>query len=204
MVETIASISPRDFQRLRDAGEEPRLVDVRTPAEFRSGHIPGARSMPLDALVPERLSAAPGSGTDRTLYLTCHSGQRALQAAERLRTAGVRRVALIEGGTEAWRQAGLPLVHPARPPALSLEQQVNITLGSLIMLKVVFGFTLHELFFVAAALIGAGLVITGVTRWCGMARLLARMPWNRTSAATAPGPESPGRARSTLSSEVSA
>lgn len=204
MYETVASISPRDFQRLRDAGEEPRLVDVRTPDEFRAGHIPGARSMPLDALEPERLSAPPGLGTDRTLYLTCHSGQRARQAAERLRTAGLRRVALIEGGTEAWQQAGLPLVRPARPPALSLEQQVNITLGSLIMLKVAFGFTLHELFFVAAALIGAGLVFAGVTRWCGMARLLARMPWNRASAATAPRPESPGRARSTLSNEVSA
>ncbi|MFM1891935.1 MAG: hypothetical protein RLZ44_1012, partial [Pseudomonadota bacterium] len=83
----------------------------------------------------------------------------------------------LQGGTEAWARAGLPLRGSAK--ALSLEQQVQITIGALLILKVVFGFTVHELFFVLGALLGAGLITAGITRWCGLARLLARMPWNR-------------------------
>lgn len=84
---------------------------------------------------------------------------------------------LLEGGTEAWERSALPMRRCGQ--AISLERQVQIAVGALLILKVVFGFTVHELFFVAGALIGAGLITAGVTRWCGMARLLARLPWNR-------------------------
>lgn len=63
-------------------------------------------------------------------------------------------------------------------------RQVQIAVGLLLLAKVLLGFTLHEFFFAAAAVIGAGLLVAGITNWCGMAQLLARMPWNRPKPCT--------------------
>lgn len=137
--------------------------------------------MPLDELTPEHLEAKlnhAGAGHDQPLYLTCHSGIRAQQAAERLVEAGYRNLTLLEGGIEAWEKAGLPMQRCGK--AISLERQVQIAIGTLLVLKVFFGFTIHELFFAATAVIGTGLIIAGTTRWCGMARLIALLPWNRS------------------------
>ncbi|MGB5496825.1 MAG: rhodanese-like domain-containing protein [Sedimenticolaceae bacterium] len=156
------------------------MLDVRSAAEYRAGHIPGANLAPLDEL---EVSSAPGvaSGAglrpDNPLYLTCQAGMRAEKAAQVLRDAGVEHLVLVQGGTEAWQKAGLPIKRHGN--ALSLERQVQIAVGRLLILKVFFGFTVHELFFVAGAVIGAGLITAGITRWCGMAQLIARMPWNR-------------------------
>ena len=103
---------------------------------------------------------------------------RARQAAEKLQQAGYDNIVLLQGGTEAWEKSGLPMRRIDN--AISLERQVQIAVGTLLILKVVFGFTIHEIFFVFSALIGAGLITAGLTRWCGMASLIARMPWNRT------------------------
>ncbi len=176
----ILSITPQRFDLLRKGDDPAPLIDVRTPAEYRAGHIPGARLLPLDALAADGLEARLGEnavGRDQVLYLTCYSGARAQQAAERLMDAGYRNLVLIQGGTEAWERAGLPVKRCGA--TIALERQVQITVGLLLILKVIFGFAIHELFFVAAAFVGAGLIVAGVTRWCGMARLLAVMPWNR-------------------------
>jgi len=67
---------------------------------------------------------------------------------------------------------------------LSLERQVQIAIGSLLVLKVFLGFSVHELFFALTAMIGIGLIVAGTTRWCGMARLIAHLPWNRNTNCT--------------------
>jgi len=180
MNDRIPSISPAALHGRISAGQQAPLVDVRSAPEYRAGHVGGAHSVPLDELDPQALPeriGVPAAGKDTPLYLTCQSGIRAQQAAETLRDAGYHNLALVQGGTEAWEKAGLPLRRCGS--AISLERQVQITIGALLILKVFFGFTVHELFFVFAAFIGAGLVMAGLTRWCGMARLIARMPWNR-------------------------
>jgi len=78
--------------------------------------------------------------------------------------AGYPNLALIQGGTEAWAREGLPVKRCGS--AISLERQVQIAVGVLLVLKVIFGCAVHELFFVAAAFVGAGLVVAGITRWC--------------------------------------
>lgn len=176
----VANISPRQLHNLQRRGREIELIDVRTPAEYRAGHVRGAKLLPLDQLSPETLSEhlqRPGIGREQALYLTCYSGVRAQEAAERLLAAGFHNLKLVEGGTEAWEKANLPMQRCGQ--VISLERQVQIAIGSLLLLKVLFGYNVHELFFAAAALIGIGLIIAGTTRWCGMARLLARLPWNR-------------------------
>jgi rhodanese-related sulfurtransferase len=180
MQSSVKHISPQQLQAMRERGQAVELIDVRTPAEYRAGHAAGAKLLPLDQLnqatLPTQLQQS-AAGPEQPLYLTCQSGLRAQQAAERLMGAGYSNLVLVEGGTQAWKQAGLPMQRCGQ--VISLERQVQITLGSLLVLKVFFGFTVHELFFVAAALIGAGLIVAGITHWCGMARLLARLPWNR-------------------------
>jgi rhodanese-related sulfurtransferase len=179
------NISPQQLYRLQSQGQRVDLIDVRTPAEYQAGHATGAKLLPLDQLTPEHLAAElnnPATGRDQPLYLTCRSGFRAQQAAERLVAAGYHNLRLLEGGTEAWEKAGLPMQRCGK--AISLERQVQITIGMLLILKVLFGFTIHELFFAATALVGAGLIVAGTTRWCGMARLIAMLPWNRNGACT--------------------
>ena len=176
----ILTLSPARYHALHGSGQAATLIDVRTPPEYRAGHVSGALLLPLDELDPGKLeerTGQPGLGRERPLYLTCASGRRARQAAERLVEAGLPNVAVIDGGTQAWERAGLPMRRCGG--AISLERQVQIAVGALLLLKVVFGLAVHELFFAAVGLIGVGLIVAGTTRWCGMARLLARMPWNR-------------------------
>ena len=176
----IPTIKPAQLHASQLHGERPAVLDVRTAAEYRAGHIPGAQLVPVEELRPDEVTRhfkhiTPGSR--EPIYITCWSGARARQAAERLQLAGFDNLAIVEGGTRGWEQAGLPLRRCGN--AISLERQVQIAIGSLLILKVVLGFSVHVLFFALAAVIGAGLVVAGVTRWCGMAKLVARLPWNR-------------------------
>ena len=180
MNQAFPHISPMALvHRLKD-DSKATVLDVRSPAEYQAGHIPGARLAPVEELSASNLADFVDGAdirADNPLYITCHAGKRAEQAAQVLREAGLEHLALVEGGTEAWQKAGLPV--NKCDSALSLERQVQIAVGSLLILKVLFGFTVHELFFVAGAAIGTGLITAGITRWCGMAQLMARMPWNR-------------------------
>ncbi|MGK0740232.1 rhodanese family protein, partial [Yokenella regensburgei] len=88
------------------------------------------------------------------------------------------KVYLLEGGIDAWKQAGLPVIKDASQP-LPLMRQVQIAAGVLILCGVLLGYTLSSAFFLLSAFVGAGLTLAGVTGFCGMARLLAVMPWNR-------------------------
>jgi rhodanese-related sulfurtransferase len=163
-------LSPQEaFQHMKG---QAKLVDVRTPAEFGQIHAEGALNIPMDRLDPGNLP----EGEDPVI-LICRSGQRASQCAARL--AGLdRQILIVEGGTEAWSQAGLPVVR-GRSKVISLERQVRITVGSLAILFSLLALTVHSLFVLGPLFLGTGLVFAGITDWCGMGLLLARMPWNR-------------------------
>ena len=171
---SVASISPRDLFALSGRGEPVELLDVRTPAEFREVHVPMARNVPLDMLDPAALlKARSGSGP---LYCICKSGGRSSKACEKLVAAGGSNVVNVEGGTTAWVEAGLPAVRGKK--TMSLERQVRIVAGSLVVLGSALSFW-HPAWIALSAFVGAGLVFAGITDTCGMAMLLARLPWNR-------------------------
>jgi len=179
------TISPQQLHEVTRRGRYAPVLDVRSVAEYRAGHIPGAQLIPIESLSADALAHAfkrPSLGREETLYVTCHAGPRAVKAAERLQRAGYKDVTLIEGGTQSWEQLGLPVERCGK--ALSLERQVQIAVGSLLVLKVFLGFSVHELFFALVAMIGIGLIVAGTTRWCGMARLIAHLPWNRNTNCT--------------------
>ena len=109
--------------------------------------------------------------------MICKSGSRTAKACEALRKAGMDRVFVVEGGTDAWVSAGLPVVRGEN--AISLERQVRIAAGTLVVIGVLLGALVNPWFYTISAFIGCGLVFSGVSNTCGMGMLIARMPWNR-------------------------
>lgn len=183
----VATITPQRLDELVRSGQAVDLIDVRTPLEFREIHIGFARNMPLDRLDPASLRSSVSNG--RPLYVTCRSGNRGKQACEKLAAAGLVDVVNVEGGTSAWEQAGLPVVRGKK--AMSLERQVRIAAGLLVLIGAVLGFFVHPYFIGLSAFVGAGLIFAGVTDTCGMGMLIARMPWNHVAAPPAPKAEAP-------------
>ena len=175
---TVTTIKPKDFAELCKDGKKIDLIDVRTPVEYREVHVGIARNVPLDRLdVAAQMQGRNGSTTE-PLYVICRSGSRGQQACEKFVKAGFSNVVNVEGGTLACVEAGLPVVRGKK--AVSLERQVRIAAGSLVLLGAALSFV-HPAFVGLSAFVGAGLVFSGITDTCGMGMILARMPWNRVS-----------------------
>jgi rhodanese-related sulfurtransferase len=168
------SITPVELQTILAAQPSVAVIDVRTPVEFVEVHVPQARSVPLDELKPSSLQLQK----DQPVYLLCRSGQRAAKAAEKFAKEGFLHPIVVEGGTLAWIEANLPVTRSA-VKVMSLERQVRIVAGSLVFIGVALGWFVHHGFYGLSAFVGAGLVFAGVTDFCGMGLLLARMPWNK-------------------------
>lgn len=177
-------ISPAEAFRLRGTSDAVWL-DVRTPLEHREAHIDGGRLVPLDSLDAGGLAREVA---DRKTVVVCRSGNRAKQAAERLAAAGCREVLVLDGGMLAWQAAGLPVTRGQK--AMSLERQVRVAAGLLVVAGVGMGTWVHPAFYGLSAFVGAGLVFAGLTDWCGMGLLLAKAPWNKVAKAPA-GPSAP-------------
>lgn len=160
---------------MRDNGEVLHLLDVRTPAEFGESHVPASRLVPLDKLEPGAVLAGVGNG--ESVYLMCRSGARATKALEKLEAAGCQRAIVVEGGMVAWEGAGLPVVRGKK--TISLERQVRIAAGALVLLGVVLGSQVHGAFYGLSGFVGAGLMFAGITDTCAMGMLIAKLPWNQ-------------------------
>jgi rhodanese-related sulfurtransferase len=178
----VATISPQRLHDITQAAQTVELLDVRTPAEFREVHVSFARNVPLDQLGKATISSTRKSAA-LPLYVICHSGGRARQACEKLMRAGHLNVVSIEGGTQAWVAAGLPVVRGKA--VMSLERQVRIAAGLLVLVGTVLGYFVHPYWLGLPAFVGAGLAFAGITDTCGMGMLLAKMPWNQVGACTA-------------------
>jgi len=169
-------ISPAALSAILSDGTPQELLDVRTPSEYASVHVPGARLAPLDQLDAGAVLARHRDG--RPIYVICQAGMRASQAIERFQRAGCGDCVLVEGGTQAWIAAGLP-VHRGARRVLPLLRQVQIVVGSLSAAGAILAFTVTPWFAFLPLLVGCGLLVAGITGTCGMALVLARMPWNR-------------------------
>ena len=175
--QTVRRVSPAAVAALRAEGRAVELIDVRTPAQFAALHAEGARSLPLDELDVAGLARDRASDSDQPIYLICQSGTRAAKACERLAAAGCANAVCVDGGTVAWEAAGLPVVRGRQ--TISLERQVRIVAGALVLVGVILGTWVNPWLYGLSAFVGAGLVFAGITDFCGMGMLLARMPWNR-------------------------
>jgi len=150
------------------------VIDVREPMEYASGHIAGSLNVPLARLHQADLPRGP-------LVLVCQSGNRSSEGVQTLLQQGFSHpVSDLEGGIPSWQQAGLPVRKHKNAP-LPLMRQVQIAAGSLVLLGLVLSNTVAPAWILLSWFVGAGLVFAGVSGFCGMARLLAVMPWNKVA-----------------------
>jgi rhodanese-related sulfurtransferase len=158
------------------------LIDVRTAGEYHSGHAAGARSVPLDRLDAKALLASRQGPADQPIYVICKSGNRSRTACEKLAAAGIGNLVNVSGGTEGWKHAGLPIEGATRR-VLPLDRQVQSTAGTICLAGAILGTWMNPWFYLLSAMVGFGLLVAGLTGFCPMAILLARMPWNQHSKA---------------------
>ncbi|HET7806510.1 MAG TPA: rhodanese family protein [Pseudolabrys sp.] len=171
----LQTISPERAAELVRRGAV--LIDVREADEHVRERIPGARHHALSRLDAE----SPARAGDEILVFHCRSGARTRGHAARLSASVNCEAYILDGGLNAWKRAGLPVTLDRRQP-IDIIRQVQIAAGSLVLVGIVLGTFLAPGFYALSAFVGAGLVFAGVSGFCGMAHVLALMPWNRRTA----------------------
>lgn len=177
-----ATISPQKLASKKEAGHPVDLVDVRTPAEFEELRPTFARNIPLHTVKKRLLEGLPSERSSGPVYLICRTGSRAARASRALLSAGIEDVVLVKGGTEAWLADGLPVIRGKK--AISIDRQVRIAAGALVVTGAALAIFVHPLFAAVAAFVGTGLVFAGITDTCGLAMVIARLPWNQKCGAS--------------------
>ena len=174
---TLQKITATEAKALLDSGKAI-LVDIRESDEFAREHLPGARHVPLSSF-----SSADVSGDrSKVAIFHCASGARTAEAAPQILATGFAEVYALDQGLAGWKKAGLPTLIDRRMP-ISIQRQVQITAGIMVLLGVVLGFGVSPWFFALSGLVGAGLTFAGLSGTCAMANLLSVMPWNRRALA---------------------
>ena len=155
------------------------ILDVRTAAEVQAESLPNCIHIPLHELRAERLQEEISkSGKPVSLvYLLCQAGRRAEMAANQLKDKINAELCIIDGGMNAVKQAQIP-VQKTGKTVISLERQVRIAAGFLVLVGVALGMLINPNFYFLSGLVGAGLMFAGITDTCMMGMLPARMPWN--------------------------
>lgn len=174
----IKTLTARQLLELVERGEQVQLVDVRDPGEFAESHIPSAVNIPMD----EAESRIEDLRQREQVVLICQGGARAEMTCGLLAPHHPN-VLVLQGGTDAWQEAGLPVVGNRRA-RLPLMRQVQVVVGPLALAGSLLAVFVNPLWAIVPAVIGAGLTVAGTTGFCGMAKLLGLMPWNRARPAT--------------------
>lgn len=168
------SLSPLQASQLIEQGAV--LVDIRDHMDYLREHIPQAISLPLTEITTGK--TVEGAGQQSVIF-HCQAGMRTTNHADELiKAVSCGKVFLMSGGIDAWKGAALPTTEDKKQP-LPIIRQVHITAGTLILLGVIAGYAVDSRLFLLSGFVGAGLVFSGVSGFCGMASLLQKMPWNR-------------------------
>ncbi|EPC7253703.1 rhodanese-like domain-containing protein [Cronobacter sakazakii] len=169
-------ITPEEVHAL--SGQKIMLIDIRGQDEWRREHLADARTLPLEQIQPGCFDNDALAQTDMVIF-HCQSGMRTEKAQQQLIAAAhPANVRIMQGGLNAWKAAGLPVITDRRQP-LPLMRQVQIVAGALALGGTIAGAVVTPAFYIVPGFVGAGLMFAGITGWCGMAKLLAVMPWNQ-------------------------
>lgn len=168
----ITGISADKLQEMMSAGD-CYIIDVREPDEYKSGHIPGAKNIPLGTVSPDTLASFEG----KKVVFYCQSGARSLKFCHKAADILKTEVFNLEGGLPGWKKVGKKVIHKGcRFPII---QQVHMIVGCMVLLGVFLSQLHNESWVYFSAFFGSGLLFAGLTGWCGMAKLLFLMPWNK-------------------------
>ena len=150
------------------------IIDVRTAGEYRTAHIKGSFNVPLNELA-EHISTL--KTYSEPIIVVCRTSNRSSIAANALHEMGLDDVGIMRGGIHSWERAGYTVVYGEKH--ISMERQVRIFAGSMVLVTAILGFVLHNILFLITALIGSALVYSGVTDTCHAAQFLAQLPYNK-------------------------
>ncbi len=178
---SISQISIPEFLEALKTQNNPVCVDVRTPAEYGGSRCRGSKNMPLQTLTAEQVAEHLrhcGAEDSSQIYLICQAGKRAEMAAEKLSLSLPNPLRIVSGGVSAMPEH---VLHQGGRSVISLERQVRIAAGSLVLVGVLLGALVTPAGYYLSAFVGAGLTFAGITDTCAMGMLLAKMPWNQTA-----------------------
>ena len=175
---SIPQIAPLEAKRRLEAGTAI-LIDIREPAEHARENIAAARLVPLSNFETHDFKAELKPGSAAIFH--CQSGNRTCMNFDRLAAIGLPDVYVLEGGLGAWKGAGLPTRLDRRQP-IELQRQVMIVAGSLVVAGLLLGTFVSPWFMAISAFMGCGLIFAGLSGWCGLAKLLMLMSWNKVAA----------------------
>ncbi len=152
------------------------LVDIRGADEYAREHIAQAQHIPMDQLSRQGIP----NNSANTVIFHCRSGHRTAINASVLDNCVACEMYILEGGLDGWKKAGLPVVSDATQP-LELQRQVQIGAGVMILVGVLLGSLVSPWLYAIAGFVGVGMLVAGITGFCGLARVLMKMPWNKTT-----------------------
>ena len=156
------------------------FLDVRETDEYAQGHIASSVLLPLSQVSPGVVGRMLGG--QRSCIVVCKAGMRAQKAAQILAGAGIQSISVLEGGMDAWIGAGLPV--KAGSEGISIQSQTRTIAGAMVLAGALLGLYVDKNWTYLSAFAGCGLILAGLTGWCGMSLLLSKMPWNRNQACT--------------------
>ncbi|WP_299960110.1 rhodanese-like domain-containing protein [uncultured Modestobacter sp.] len=167
-------IAPDTMAARLENAAAPTLIDVRTPAEYETAHVPGSLNIPLP-LVQEHAQTL-AAALDGPVVLVCQAGGRARTAHDALVSAGAEQLAVLDGGMNAHTAGG----HPVRRgrQRWALERQVRLVAGGLVAASVLASIRFPKARFLAGG-VGTGLTVAAVTDTCAMGAALSALPYNR-------------------------
>jgi rhodanese-related sulfurtransferase len=182
MNQSTRNISAQAFKQLRqESTDNLQIIDLRTHVEVNTERLDVSVNFPVQQLQAAELKSylqQQNHKSSQPIYLLCASGQRAVQASNQLQGQIESQLVIIDGGLNALKLLGMSVIK-GNSTVISLERQVRIASGTLVVSGVFSGLLVHPWFYGLAAFVGAGLVFAGVTNSCGMGMLLAKMPWNK-------------------------
>jgi rhodanese-related sulfurtransferase len=169
----IRSVNAKTLKEWLDKGEAV-LIDVREPEENEKDAIPGTILIPLQQLTVEKL--VPYAG--KKIVFHCRSGKRSANACLKIVEKSPNlEVYTLEGGINSWKENGLASTCSSSVK-ISIDRQVHIAVGGLILFFILLGYLAHPAFFMFSGLISIGLILSGISGKCWLALALMKMPWN--------------------------
>jgi glyoxylase-like metal-dependent hydrolase (beta-lactamase superfamily II)/rhodanese-related sulfurtransferase len=171
---SLEMISPRDASSLLEQDPQAKILDVRSALEFSQVHIEHSLNIPID-MISAKINEL--SQSKQNYLVLCHTGNRAAMAADMLIQSGIHTVKVMEGGIIRWQKEKLPVTKGRG--GMSLERQVRLIAGSLVLLGIMTSWLLHWAFIFVSVFVGSGLIYAGLTDNCLMGMLLMKLPYNK-------------------------
>ncbi len=171
---SLEMIGPREASRLIEKDAEAQLLDVRSAMEFTETHIKGSVNIPIDML-SGKLEELGGS--KKRYIVLCRTGNRSPMAADMMIQAGIQNVKVLDGGLTSWQKERLPVEKGAG--GMSLERQVRIIAGTLVLSGILLAWFAHPGFIGISLFVSCGLIFAGITDNCLLGMLLMKLPYNK-------------------------